>query len=112
MLERAVAPGGKMRQIMIGDAAIDGGPTVFTMRWVFDEIFANAGRRLEDHVTLDRLDIWPATPGAPSQRLDLFADVRRSADAIASLSEPKRAAGSSTSARNPGASMKHCANPS
>ena len=44
VLERRDAPGGKMRQIAIGPARIDSGPTVFTMRWVFDELFAAAGR--------------------------------------------------------------------
>ena len=86
VLERAAAPGGKMRQVRIGDAAIDGGPTVFTMRWVFDDIFAAAGSRLEDHLALARLDILARHAWGPSQRLDLFADVRRSADAVASFS--------------------------
>lgn len=86
VLERAATPGGKMRQVKIGDAAIDGGPTVFTMRWVFDDIFAAAGSRLEDHLALARLDILARHAWGPSQRLDLFADVRRSADAVASFS--------------------------
>ena len=42
VLERAAAPGGKMREVAVGDARIDGGPTVFTMRWVFEELFAEA----------------------------------------------------------------------
>src|SRR4051795_8727085 len=52
VLDRAAAPGGKMRQIAIGDARIDGGPTVFTMRWVFEELFATAGAELADHLAL------------------------------------------------------------
>ena len=86
VLERAATPGGKMRKVKIGDAAIDGGPTVFTMRWVFDDIFAAAGSRLEDHLALARLDILARHAWGPSQRLDLFADVQRSADAVASFS--------------------------
>jgi len=86
VLERAATPGGKMRQVKIGEAAIDGGPTVFTMRWVFDDIFAAAGSRLEDHLALARLDILARHAWGPSQRLDLFADVQRSADAVASFS--------------------------
>ncbi len=35
VVERASTPGGKIRQIPIGDALIDAGPTVLTMRWVF-----------------------------------------------------------------------------
>ena len=36
VLERSTSPGGKMRQVAIGTSQIDSGPTVFTMRWVFE----------------------------------------------------------------------------
>ena len=42
VIEKAAEPGGKMRQIPYG-AGIDAGPTVFTMRWVFEELFGRAG---------------------------------------------------------------------
>ena len=47
VLERAAAPGGKMREVMVGGSPIDGGPTVFTMRWIFEGLFADAGAALE-----------------------------------------------------------------
>ena len=34
VVESASTPGGKMRQVMVDGAAVDSGPTVFTMRWV------------------------------------------------------------------------------
>ena len=40
VLERAALPGGKMRRVPVGGVTVDAGPTVFTMRWVFEEIFA------------------------------------------------------------------------
>ena len=43
VLDAAPQPGGKMRQLHVDGAAIDSGPTVFTMRWVFDRIFDAAG---------------------------------------------------------------------
>lgn len=86
VLERAAAPGGKMREIVIGDAHIDAGPTVFTMRWVFDEIFAQAGTRLEDHLKLIPADILARHAWSGTERLDLYADMRRSADAIGNFS--------------------------
>jgi 1-hydroxycarotenoid 3,4-desaturase len=43
VLERAPRPGGKMREVMVGGKPIDAGPTVFTMRWVFEELMAEAG---------------------------------------------------------------------
>ena len=39
VIEKESYLGGKIRQINCGDQAIDSGPTVFTMRWVFDELF-------------------------------------------------------------------------
>ena len=60
---------------------IDGGPTVFTMRDVFDEIFAACGESLERHLTMR-----PATTLARhawgDARLDLFADPAASEAAI------------------------------
>ena len=43
VLERAAGPGGKLRQVKVGEHLVDAGPTVFTLRDVFDEIFASAG---------------------------------------------------------------------
>ncbi len=82
VLERADGPGGKLREIRIGDAAIDSGPTVFTMRWVFERIFREAGARLSDHLTLRPLDILARHAWDDQDYLDLFADIDRSADAI------------------------------
>ena len=92
LVESATAPGGKMRQINVGGALVDSGPTVFTMRWVFEQIFAQVGSSLTDEVQLEPLDIlcrhaWRST----HERLDLFTDVNRSADAIARFSSPAEA---------------------
>ena len=54
LIERAETPGGKMRQVMVDGAAIDSGPTVFTMRWVFDQIFEAAGTSLEQQLRLQQ----------------------------------------------------------
>ena len=54
VLERAAAPGGKMRELETGGVALDAGPTVFTMRWVFDALFADAGSTLAEHLTLTK----------------------------------------------------------
>ena len=43
LVEAQASPGGKMRRQVVDGRPIDGGPTVFTMRWVFDEIMALAG---------------------------------------------------------------------
>ncbi len=94
LVESASAPGGKMRRVMVGGTPVDSGPTVFTMRWVFEQIFAKVGRRLDDVVKLEPLDILCRHAWRNSDdRLDLFTDVERSADAIAqfsSLAEAQR----------------------
>jgi 1-hydroxycarotenoid 3,4-desaturase len=82
VVERGERPGGKMREISVGGARIDSGPTVFTMRWVFDELFDQLGERLEDHLALQPLDVLARHAWADGSRLDLFADEERSADAI------------------------------
>lgn len=78
VLDKGPAPGGKMRQIN----GVDAGPTVLTMRHVFDDLFSSAGLCLQDHVSLHRQEVlarhwWPGT--GP---LDLFSDRAQSADAI------------------------------
>lgn len=82
VLERAARPGGKMRELSVGAQPIDSGPTVFTMRWVFDELFAEIGERLEDHLRLAPLDILARHAWTDGADLDLFADEARSVDAI------------------------------
>lgn len=82
VLERAATPGGKMREVAVGRKRMDAGPTVMTMRWVLEEIFAEAGTALSDHLTLTKADILARHAWADGSRLDLFAEVERSADAI------------------------------
>ncbi|MEL6505790.1 MAG: 1-hydroxycarotenoid 3,4-desaturase CrtD [Pseudomonadota bacterium] len=54
LIEKQPAPGGKMRTVSIGNHAIDAGPTVFTMHWVFTSLFAEAGLRFEDYVQVQQ----------------------------------------------------------
>ncbi len=93
LLERAATPGGKMREVRLADHAIDAGPTVFTMRWVFEEIFAEAGARLADYIDLQPVETLARHAWADGQQLDLFADLARSQDAIARFAGAKEAQG-------------------
>jgi len=93
VLERADAPGGKMRTVNVAGARIDAGPTVFTMRWVFEEIFAAAGASLPDHLRLQPVTTLARHAWSATQRLDLFADVERTADAIGAFAGPADARG-------------------
>lgn len=88
IVERAARCGGKMRECSIGGASLDAGPTVFTMRWVFDELFGAAGAALDDHLSLTPLEVLARHAWDASQRFDLYADVDRAADAVAAFSSP------------------------
>jgi 1-hydroxycarotenoid 3,4-desaturase len=82
VLEAAETPGGKLHQVSAGGALIDGGPTVFTMRGVFDGIFAAAGTDLESHLRLEKLDVLARHAWEDGSGLDLFAETARNVDAV------------------------------
>jgi 1-hydroxycarotenoid 3,4-desaturase len=93
VLERAASPGGKMRQVQAGGAGVDAGPTVFTMRWIFEGLFADAGERLEDALALLPAETLARHAWRQGGRLDLFADVARSAAAIGDFAGAADASG-------------------
>lgn len=82
VIEKEAHPGGKLRSVAVGDVRIDGGPTVFTMRHVFDQIFESIGESLDDHVEIYNADLLARHAWRGDARLDLFADQQRSRDAI------------------------------
>ncbi|MES1984454.1 MAG: 1-hydroxycarotenoid 3,4-desaturase CrtD [Pseudomonadota bacterium] len=92
VLEAAAEPGGKMRRMMVDGDAIDGGPTVFTMRHVFDEIFAACGGALENAVTMRPAHVL-ARHAWGNDRLDLFADPTESEAAIGAFAGMRDAQG-------------------
>lgn len=91
VFERSQGPGGKMRQIEIQGQRIDSGPTVFTMPWVFEEIFSAAGSRFEDHVRMQPAKLLARHAWADGSRLDLFADLDESVAAITALAGKEEA---------------------
>lgn len=52
VLEQNEAVGGKMGEVCADGFRWDTGPSVITMRHVFEELFGMAGRRLDDYLTL------------------------------------------------------------
>ena len=89
VLERQAAPGGKMRTLPSDAGPVDAGPTVLTMRPVFEALFVDAGARLEDHVTLIPQDILARHWWPDGSRLDLHANPDASAAAIRAFAGPK-----------------------
>lgn len=93
VFEKEAWVGGKARRVEVDGAAIDGGPTVFTYRAVFDEVFAACGARLEDHVTVRKADVLARHAWDDTGTLDLFADPEASADAVGRFAGAKAARG-------------------
>ncbi len=83
LLESEPQPGGKVHVRTVGGVPIDCGPTVFTMRWVFDEVLREVGTRLEDHLHLTPLTVLARHFWEDGSRLDLLADAAASEAAIA-----------------------------
>ncbi|MEM7781034.1 MAG: 1-hydroxycarotenoid 3,4-desaturase CrtD [Pseudomonadota bacterium] len=82
VLEKEAEVGGKARRVLVDGQAIDAGPTVFTMRDVFDGIFHECGARLDDYVNLSRSEVIARHAWSDREHLDLYADPIRSEDAI------------------------------
>ena len=80
--ERSDQPGGKLREVPVAGQCIDAGPTVFTMRWVFDELLAEVGTHLEAELGIRPLEILARHAWDQGGRLDLFADLERTVAAI------------------------------
>jgi 1-hydroxycarotenoid 3,4-desaturase len=91
VVERAAKPGGKIREVEIDGRMIDVGPTVFTMKWVFEAIFKDAGATLGDHLDLERADVLARHAWTADERLDLYSDIERSASAIDAFAGPGEA---------------------
>ncbi len=91
--ERADRPGGKMRELDVDGLRIAGGPTVFTMRWIFEGLFADADATLDDWLDLVPAEVLARHAWRSGGRLDLFADIDRSADAIGAFAGAAEAKG-------------------
>lgn len=94
VFERAAAVGGKMRRLYPGGGGpVDAGPTVLTMRWVFDEIFDAAGASFEEAVGLSRLRVIARNAWDDTGTLDLHEDPDTTAEAIGDFAGATEAAG-------------------
>jgi 1-hydroxycarotenoid 3,4-desaturase len=98
LLETHCESGGKMRQLWPGSdsdvsaqdqVGIDSGPTVLTMKWVFEEIFNQVGANLQSEINLTQLSVlarhaWSADEG--KHQLTLFSDHQQNIDSISEFS--------------------------
>ena len=80
MFERAATVGGKLREVSVGASKpFDAGPSVLTMRWVFEELL---GGPLDHYLPLVPLDPLCRHYFPDGSVLDLFADEARSTESI------------------------------
>ena len=91
VLERHPNLGGKMRAFEVDGMKVPCGPTVFTMRWVFEALFAAASRSLDQELQLTPLPVLARHAWSADERLDLLADPAASKQAIAEFSSPDQA---------------------
>jgi 1-hydroxycarotenoid 3,4-desaturase len=93
VLERARTPGGKMRQVVVAGTQLDAGPTVFTLRDVFEQLYADAGTSLGAQLTLLPVSVLARHAWNGSEHLDLHANLADSAAAIGSFAGAAEARG-------------------
>lgn len=83
LIEKEPQVGGKIRTLNVNGHDIDAGPTVFTMKPVFDALFATAGLALDDFIQCEKLDILARHFWPDGSHLDLFSDRQKSIEAVA-----------------------------
>lgn len=93
VVEGADRPGGKMRERWVGGVPIDSGPTVLTMKWVFERLFADAGVDFDDRVPTRRAEVLARHAWSDESNFDLFADPERTHDAIGRFAGAREARG-------------------
>ena len=81
LLERADRVGGKLREIVVGDRTFPAGPSVFTMRGIFEELFGGAAQ-LAERLELRAVDPLCRHFFPDGSSLDLFQDAERTRQAI------------------------------
>lgn len=90
-MERADRIGGKIESKNINGVATDCGPTVLTLRGVFEAVFRDAGSDLRSHIELTRLDKLARHFWFDGSSLDLFSDLDRTYQSISEFSSKKSA---------------------
>ncbi|MDF2231486.1 phytoene desaturase family protein [Albimonas sp. CAU 1670] len=92
IVEAAAAPGGKARALPGPGGPVDAGPTVLTLRRVFDELFHDLGDDLDRRIRLTPARILARHGWEDGARLDLHADPADSEAAVEAFAGPRAAA--------------------
>jgi phytoene desaturase len=92
VLEKNAAIGGKMSEVRSAGYRWDTGPTVITLRSIFGDLFAAAGRRVEDYLTFVPVDPLTRYFYADGKMLDINSILAQTVANIESLA-PRDVAG-------------------
>ncbi len=87
LFEQNSTPGGKMNIRTMGGYRFDTGPSLLTMPFVVDELFASAGYRREEFLNITPIDPLCRYFYPDGTVLDTHTDVGRMVDALAALSQ-------------------------
>ena len=82
LLESRPYTGGKMRELDCSLGGIDSGPTVFTMKYVFDELFDKAGKDFEHSIGLQKVSTLARHAWDEAGSFDLHASKEQSKDEV------------------------------
>jgi 1-hydroxycarotenoid 3,4-desaturase len=93
VLEAQPEAGGKMRRVEVDGRSFDAGPTVLTMAWVFEALFAAAGRRLQEELTLVPSSVIARHYWRGGACLDLHSDPDETVRAIGDFAGRQEAEG-------------------
>jgi 1-hydroxycarotenoid 3,4-desaturase len=74
VVEARAETGGKVHVTEVDGVKIDSGPTVLTMRWVFEDLMHRLGTHLDDELQLKPLSVLARHFWPDGERLDLCAD--------------------------------------
>ncbi len=76
VFEKLDRPGGRALALEFNGFKFDGGPSVITAAFLFDELFSAAGRSREDYFQLAPLDPFYRVFGAAGQTFDYSGDIQ------------------------------------
>lgn len=80
-------PGGKLSEFYLNDYRFDAGPSLFTMPQYVEELFAKAGKNIENYFQYERLEVICKYFWEDGDKLSAFADVQKFEAAAKALFE-------------------------
>ena len=75
ILEKNERVGGKLNRLESQGFTFDTGPTILTMPWVLEQLFASVHRRVEDYIPIERVEPHSSAFFEDGVQLDLTSDL-------------------------------------